>query len=337
LDVVVVGPVPPPVDGRAVATSWLVQALRGDGHAVTVLNTQAGRLAKLQRCLQAALTLLVGARPDRVVVVASGGAGLAMEAIPLLAARIRRIPTTLTHHSSRYVRESSFTLRMALAAAGRRLRHAVLDDAMGKALASRYGIDAARIAVVDNAGLMPLPPAPDPGAPRRAVLHLSNLSPEKGLAAVLEVADHTGIPVRLVGSPSKDAAALLDEAGRRGVPFTAVGPRHGDAKVSELTGARCLVFPSSYRHEAQPLVLYEAAAAGCVPIVWRNGWIGEQLGRLGLDEYVFAAGDVDGIATAVRNIYALDDAAFAAQSARVRAAFEAHHANTCHQYRVLVE
>ena len=46
LDVLVVGPVPPPVDGRAVATSWLIDALRGDGHAVTVLDTHAGATTK---------------------------------------------------------------------------------------------------------------------------------------------------------------------------------------------------------------------------------------------------------------------------------------------------
>jgi glycosyltransferase involved in cell wall biosynthesis len=337
LDILVVGPVPPPVDGRAVATGWLVDALRRDGHAVTVINTQAGRFAKLRRCLRAALVLLSGQRVDRVVVVASGGAGLMFEMIPLLGARIRGVPATVTHHSSRYVREVSPMLRVVLAVAGRRLRHAVLDDAMGAELSARYGIEPHRVVLVDNAGLMPLPPAPDPDAARSGAVHLSNLSADKGLSAVLEVAERTAIPVRLVGAPSADAASLLDEAERRGVPFTAVGPRHGEAKVRELAAARCFVFPSSYRHEAQPLVLYEAAAAGCVPIVWRNGWIGEQLDRLGLDEFVFAPGDVDGIAAAVKRISELDDATFAAWSRRVRAAFETQHARAAHQFRASIE
>jgi glycosyltransferase involved in cell wall biosynthesis len=226
---------------------------------------------------------------------------------------------------------------VALAVAGRRLRHAVLDDGMGAELSSRYGIEPDRVVVTDNAGLMPLSSAPPPDAVRRGVVHLSNLSAEKGLAAVLEVADRTGIPVRLVGPPSKDAVVLLADAGRRGVPFTAVGARHGEEKTLELHAARCMVFPSSYRHEAQPLVLYEAVAAGCVPIVWRNGWIGEQLGRLGLDEYVFSVGDVEGMASAVRQIHELDDRAFAELSVRVRSAFEAHRARTGQQFRALIE
>ncbi|MEO3761528.1 glycosyltransferase [Mycobacterium sp. B14F4] len=319
------------------ATGWLVDAWRADGHAVTVINTQAGRLAKLRRCLKAFFVLLIGPRVDRTVVVASGGAGLAFEVIPLLGARLRRVATTLTHHSSRYVRESSWTLRIVLAVASGRLRHAVLDEAMGAELSSRYGIEEHRIVVVDNAGLMPLPPAPDPDFQRRGVVHLSNLSAEKGLAAVLEVANQTGICVRLLGAPSEDAVAILDDARRRGVPFAAGGPRRGEDKFRELATARCMVFPSSYRHEAQPLVLYEAAAAGCVPIVWRNGWIGEQLDRLGLGQYVFDIGDVSGIAAAVKRIAELDDHTFAACSADVRAAFEAQHNRTRLQFRAVVE
>ena len=336
-DVLVVGPVPPPVDGRAVATSWLIDALRDDGHAVTVLDTHAGAATKALRCLHAALVLLSRGRPDRAVVVASGASGLAVEAVPLLAARLRRVPTTLTHHSARYVREPSWLLRLALAAGGRRLRHAVLDEAMGAELSSRYGIESDRVVVIDNAGLMPMDPAPDPAVNRRGVVHVSNLSAEKGLGAVVDVAARTGIPVRLVGVASPEATALLDAARSRGVPFESLGPRYGDAKFHELASARCFLFLSRYQHEAQPLVLYEAAAAGCVPIAWRAGWVGEQLTRLGLDEYVFPVGDVDGAAAAVSRIVELDDDTFVALSARVRTAFEAQHKRTGHQFRAVVQ
>ena len=260
-----------------------------------------------------------------------------METLPLLATRIRGVTTTMTHHSSRYVRAPAWTLRTALAVGGRRLRHAVLDEAMGAELSARYGIEPERMVVVDNAGLMPLPPAATDSADRRGVVHLSNLSAAKGLAAVLEVADRTGIEIRLVGAPSKDAISLLADAGNRRVPFIAVGPRHGEAKMQELNAARCMLFPSSYQHEAQPLVLYEAVAAGCVPIVWRNGWIGEQLGRLGLDAYVFPIGDVAGVAEAVRQICEMDGRTFSELSDGVRSAFEEQHACSRQQFRALID
>ncbi len=279
--------------------------------------------------------------------VASGGSGLVAEAVPLLAARFRRVPTTLTHHSAHYVREPSWLLRLALAAGGRRLRHAVLDEAMAAELSSRYGIGADRVDVVDNIGLLPLHPAPDPAVTRQGVVHLSNLSAEKGLGAVLDVAARTGIPVRIIGGSgeeqwgvraSAETTALLDAARGRGVPFEAVGPRYGDAKYRELAHARCFLFLSRYRHEAQPLVLYEAAAAGCIPVAWRAGWVGRQLGAaLGLDEYAFPVGDVDGVAAAVARIVELDDHTFAALSARTRAAFEAQHERAGHQFRAVVQ
>lgn len=335
-DVLLVGPVPPPIDGRALATSWLVEALRGDGHAVTELGTHAGAATKARRCLLAAARILRRGRPERVIVVASGGSGLAAESVPLLASRVRRVPTTLTHHSARYVRANSPLLRLAVAAGGSRLSHAVLDEAMGAELSARYGIKADRIVVVDNIGLQPAPQAPDPRGQRSGVVHLSNLTVEKGLGAVLEVAERTGIPVRLVGGASAKATAVLDDARDRGVPFEAVGPRYGEDKYAELASARCFLFPSSYQHEAQPLVLYEAVAAGCVPVAWRAGWIGEQLERLGLGEYVFAVGDVDGVAAAVVQLIELDDNAFGALSARVRTAFEAGHDRSAQQFRAVV-
>ena len=115
-----------------------------------------------------------------------------------------------------------------------------------------------------------------------------------------------------------------------------LGPRYGEAKHRELASARCFLFLSWYQHEAQPLVLYEAAAAGCIPVAWRAGWVGEQLARLGLHEYVFPVGDIDGVAAAIARIVELDDDTFNVLSARLRAAFEARHKHTGHQFRAVI-
>jgi glycosyltransferase involved in cell wall biosynthesis len=304
---------------------------------VNVVNTHAGAIAKALRCLRAAVVFVCCARPDCVIVVASGESGLMVEAIPLFATRVRCIPSSLTHHSAHYIREESRFLQVALAAGGPRLRHVVLDEAMGAELAARYRVEMSRVVVVDNAGLMPMPPTPDPVALRSGVVHLSNLSPAKGLVAVLEVAVRTNISVRLIGSITPGASSILEDARRRGVQFEALGPRYGDAKQRALLDARCFLFLSSYHHEAQPLVLYEAVSAGCVPIVWRAGWVGEQMERLGLGEYVLPVGDIEGAAQLVTNIVAMDDASFSLLSTRVRSAFESHHRSTVHQFGSAVE
>ena len=338
MNIVVVGPIPPPVDGRAQATRWLVDALEGAGHVVRVVDTHASAAAKARRCLGVAVSFVRRARPDHVVVVASGESGLVAEAAPLVAARVRRIPAALIHHSALYVRANSRYLQVALAAGGPRVRHVVLDEAMGAELADRYPVvDRNHVVVVDNSGLMPLSEPPDPLAVRAGVVHLSNLSAAKGLLAVLDVAVRTDTAVRLIGSIDADAALALEEARRRGVRFEALGPRYDEAKRHELRDARCFLLLSSYHHEAQPLVVYEAASAGCVPIVWRAGWVGQQMERLGLGRYALEVGDVAGAARLVAEIVAMDDAAFARLSTQVRCAFESQRAASRDQFRLVVE
>lgn len=335
-NVVVIGPEPPPVDGRAQATSWLISALRADHHQLRVFNTHTSALAKARRCLAAALSLMLGPRVDDVIVVASGGSGLLFESLPLFAARMRRLPTVMTHHSARYIRERARVFGWALAAAGPRLRHAVLDEAMGGELCAVWGIDAERVVIVDNAGLMPLAQSFPEGGTRVGAVHLSNLSTAKGLDAVLEVAAMTKLSVRLIGTVSSEASATLSRARERGIDFDAVGPRFDSEKMHELTQARCFLFLSSYEHEAQPLVLYEAVSVGCVPLVWRAGWVGEQMERLGLRDNVFEVGDVSGVAAKLQSIVSMDDASFAALADEVRVAFSEHQIRSADQYRSML-
>ena len=158
----------------------------------------------------------------------------------------------------------------------------------------------------------------------------------KGLGAVLDVADRTGVGVRLIGSVGPEIAPVLDEARRRGVPFEAIGPRHGQDKLEQLSRARCFLLLSSYHHEAQPLVLYEAVSMGCLPIVWRTGWISEQMQRLGLGAHVLEPGDIDGAARLVSDITKMDAADFETLSRRARTAFAARHNATMGQFEAAI-
>ena len=196
--------------------------------------------------------------------------------------------------------------------------------------------DQRRFVVVDNAGLMPASPCVETVASRAGVVHLSNLSVAKGLSAVLEVAARTGICIRLIGTVSPEASAVLAGARSRGVPFECVGPLHGNDKHCALAAARCFLFLSSYEHEAQPLVLYEAMAAGCLPVVWDAGWISQQIRRVGLDEYIFGVNDIDGVVAAIQRIVTMDDASFSALSNRVRTAFEEHRRRSSMQYKAVI-
>lgn len=331
---VVVGPLPPPVDGRAVATDWLVRALRDRGWELAVTDTQIGvgraaPVVKLFRCLRAALRILI-TPVDCVLVVASGDVGLLAELAPLLAGRARRRPVLLVHHSAAYVRERSVLLRAALLAGGPSLRHVVLSPQMAADLTAQYGLAEHRCVVLDNAALMPDASPPAGCRRQRRVLHLSALSAAKGALVVLDVARRLGAQgspasVRLVGPLSDEVRAAV-EAARDDGSVELGGAVEGGAKLEELASARVFLFPTTYRHEAQPLVVYEAAQVGAVPIVWSAGWAAEQMAVLGLERFLFPPGDVEGLVRATAEVVALSDDEFAALSDRVRSAFAAHRA-----------
>jgi glycosyltransferase involved in cell wall biosynthesis len=315
----VVGPVPPPVDGRAVATAWLLDALRELGASPRVLDTHRSKGAKVRSCLRAA-ALVVLRPPEQLLIVASGDTGLAAEVVPAAAARLRRVPVTVLHHNAGYVRRRSRLFALLARAAGPRARHVVLSAGMGDELATAYGIARDRVVVLDNAGLMPVPAPLTDARPRRGVLHLSHLMPEKGLDVVAGVAERLGEQVTVAGEPTPEGEEVL----ARAPALVHVGGLYGDEKLAALWHSRVLLFPSRYRNEAQPLTLYEAAACGAVPVAFRSGWIGEQLAALGLERYGFDVGDVDGITRATAELLAMDDVEFSTLSSRTRSAFLRH-------------
>jgi glycosyltransferase involved in cell wall biosynthesis len=78
-----------------------------------------------------------------------------------------------------------------------------------------------------------------------------------------------------IAGPFCDAAArdLLDRFTEDHSNCEWIGPVHASAKVLFFQTIDCLLFPSNYVNEAQPLVLLEAAASG-VP------WIASSIGSI---------------------------------------------------------
>jgi glycosyltransferase involved in cell wall biosynthesis len=144
-----------------------------------------------------------------------------------------------------------------------------------------------RTLVIGNAGLVDRTlldlPLTDGGCDL-VLGHLSNLTREKGIAEVVDLASalhRSGTRVRLVvGGPAvnEEARLHLDRAGRElGELFEYRGPLAGEAKHAFFEEITHFLFPSRYVHEAAPLVLYEAMAAGVVCVATRWGSIPEQL------------------------------------------------------------
>ncbi|WP_420873988.1 glycosyltransferase [Mycolicibacterium vanbaalenii] len=113
---------------------------------------------------------------------------------------------------------------------------------------------------------------------------MSNLSLEKGIAETVDLAislSRSGTRARLiVAGPIADdeSRAQLDRARRQlGSLFEYRGPVGDQTKIDFFGEITHFVFPTRYKHEAVPLVLYEAMASGVVCVATSQGSINEQL------------------------------------------------------------
>jgi len=149
----------------------------------------------------------------------------------------------------------------------------------------RAGLPAARIHVKGNA-------TDDPGEPaattaRTGALSVGRLSPEKGIAVLLDAARTTGAPLTIVGDGPLRSAC---EAAARDAPsITLTGRLPPDEVARHMRQAAVLVLPSVC-HEMFPMALVEAFANGLPVIASRLGALASLVedGRTGL---LFEPGD----------------------------------------------
>lgn len=276
--VVAVGSFPPPVHGAALVTERVVEQLRPDAEVVVVdVEPGPGATRWPRKAFRYGRALWTLARRRRarptLYLAASGGEAILADAAVVGVARLLRVPAVLHHHSTRYLRRRSRTMAALCRLGGRGLVHVVLCDDMVAPLRRHYPV-VGEVLVVGNAAIIePRPEARRPvGEGPLRLGHLSNLSAEKGLAEVVELAlllRDGGRDVRLeLAGPAADADArsILAEAARElGDALVLPGPLDEDQKAAFFGRIDLFVFPSRYRHEAQPLVVYEALAHG-VPV-----------------------------------------------------------------------
>ncbi|WP_319435021.1 glycosyltransferase family 4 protein [Mycobacterium sp. RTGN5] len=225
-------------------------------------------------------------RSEAVYISVNVGNGMWLSTIAASLARLAGARLFLHHHSYAYVRERKRRMVVMTRTAGPNARHIVLSRSMASDL-TRVMPEISQPLVIGNAGLidqtiLELPLKADGG--NLVLGHLGSLTLEKGIGDVVDLAvalHQAGTPIRLiVGGPTLDerAGAHLERAAQElGELFQYRGPLIGQAKHEFFQEITHFVFPSRYVHEAVPLVLYEALAAGVVCVATCQGSIPEQL------------------------------------------------------------
>lgn len=289
--------VPPPINGMAVVSQRAVEHFRPWGQRMLCFSKPPwlpDRAWPVYRQVRfaldlAALPLAKMRGVTTVYLVPDSDRGHPRLLYTLAVVRALRLRAVLHHHVSSYLNDPHPTVARALKLGGPNVDHIVLCQRAGRLLQAAYGVDSSRIHAVANTFVLeassPTPPATArPSRPLRVGM-LSNLTPEKGVDTFLRTAERLAshdvefLIAGPVGDPHlEERLSRLPEDG--GISY--VGALYDAEKDEFLRSLDIFLFPTRYRNEAQPLVLFEALAAGAVPLATAMGCIEEQIDGVGL-------------------------------------------------------
>jgi glycosyltransferase involved in cell wall biosynthesis len=307
-DLVAIGPWPPFIVGQSIATAALVRHLeRGgirSGQSIRNLGGKwAQRLSRVPRHVWALFALAAGRKAPWVYISVDAGIGVYVNILCAALAQLRGSRVIAHHHNYSYIAQPSGRMALFCRAAGANAVHITLSELMSRELRERYG-GVRHTLELSNTYTVGADRGPKTAFPERFTLgHLSNLSTDKGLPAViscLRLLQAAGVDavLRLAGpAADRDAAAIIEAAL---VEFAGSriyeGPLYGSAKDRFYNDISAFVLPT--RNEAQGVVLLEAPASG-TPVVaygrcchfWRHGSDGRAggAGRRVLQKCGFAA------------------------------------------------
>jgi glycosyltransferase involved in cell wall biosynthesis len=188
------------------------------------------------------------------------------------------------------------------------------------------GLPGDRIVVKANAAADPGPPVE--ARARLGALYVGRLSPEKGLATLIEAWRGLDVPLRIAGDgPLRDLCERAQEPN-----VTYLGPLERSRVTEEMRRAAFLVLPSTC-YEMFPMTLVEAYANGLPVLGSRLGGL-ESLIDDGVTGLAFAPGDAADL-RAKAAWAAAHPAETARMGAQARAAYEARY-TAQHNYENLM-
>jgi glycosyltransferase involved in cell wall biosynthesis len=292
--VTMIGNFPPPVGGAAMVNAMVRDALVAAGVNVTRIDVSGPRLSHSRslayHARRAARNLLglrraraAASRDSVLYVVPDAGLGVWYTRAHMACTARGYGAVMIHHHSCRYIEQHDRAIAAVATIARDRAIHVFLTDGMATAFRRQYGDVAFRVAtnayfVANEASR---PPAPRHAGPIR-LGHLSNLCAEKGFFAVADAFDALraagmDTTLTLAGPVLEPAVAerIANLIAAHGSVVRNVGPLAGEAKLAFYRNIDVFLFPTAFRQEAAPLVIYEALAAGCPVLATDRGVIAE--------------------------------------------------------------
>lgn len=283
------GTLPPPLNGQSNANAAMLDEL-SQLVETTVLPLGATAIGKIWRGIANAATLLLRARShDLAYASVPGQSGTWLLLPALLALRLRGLAPWFHHHSYRSInRGPQRGIAALVAVAGPAQRHILLSPGMRDRFAALYlhgergQAHALSNAFLFGAGTGGRSRARSDRAPTLG--HASVLTRAKGVFYLLEVFEDLLAVMPdarlIIAGPSTDEvllAAIEAAVARHPASIDYRGMVTGTAKQDFYADIDLFVLPTTLIDEAEPLVMFEAYAAGVDVMATDTGCIADRI------------------------------------------------------------
>lgn len=301
---------PPPVHGAALISERVREHFVQEGRTIVSIDTAPDSLSRSLKyyltrlkALSRLWRLLRLGRDDIIYCSVNSNWGVLIDLIVALIARVVGAELWLHHHSFFYLERSRLLHSATFALHRQKTHHIVLCEIMRKKLIESYGLKNDKVDVLSNINFVKPADTEAASAAHKPVSigFLSNITEEKGISDFLKLTDRLqDLPLNFeIAGPIVDVSygwiRDLEVSSNRKIRW--VGALDEYAKARFFNRIDILVFPTRYRNEAEPLVIYEAMAAGVVVVAYDRGCIREMI-----EEPHLVAASFDEIERAVQNL-----------------------------------
>jgi len=309
--IVVLGNLPPPMGGAAKNTKLIAEALGGRAET-EIINTAVGlahtrgllyhfrRATKTATCVSRLIRVTANNKKKKTLyMVPDGGIGMVYTLVYCIFASFLKYKIYLHHRTFLYIDKYNILMFLTRKLLNGKEQHIFLSPKMLHNFEVKYGKVEGRF-ISDNSRYV-APEVINYTYKSPIILgHLSNLCDEKGFYEVIEVFEQLklkGIDVHLkiAGKPVSEKIDLrLKELITKWSDFvTYFDHIENVEKDNFYKSLDVFLFPTKFKQEAQPNVIYEAMAKQCICISWGRACIPEMhTSKAGLivpvdNDYVF--------------------------------------------------
>ena len=279
--VAVIGPFPPPVHGMAKnlkifydQLNAIDQAFKIDTSPGTIVRGYKYHTRKIYKVIIGFLRFFILCFCNKVKSVylpPDAGFGSWYSLGFVLIAKIFAVKIVFHHRSFLYINKKTTAMSLIVKSQPKNTTHVFLCDKMKIKFNEIYQNTSDCLIVSNAQYVQPVRSIKKVGQDI-IIGHLSNLGFEKGLQEVFMVVEQLielGIDVKLelAGPPENDEVAtyINNKVTKLGERLIYHGPVYDDKKSNFYKSIDFFLFPTTYRNEAQPNVLFESMAYG-VPV-----------------------------------------------------------------------